>query len=224
MAATGTTLHPPQRIWVIAVHPVVDCLLDLRLRQPAPSGHRCRQLDVDLRAGLRVGDQRGGRCTIVFDQPQRNVPRAEHLSHPGQPLAQRHRQHQLVRRDPQRHTVIGGDLSGHRIPVVQTPLITIGRSSSAQRASKSAIADSRRAHAAFSTRAQAPTASPPEAAVATATNSSNIHSNLLRLADRRRTKPPAQPLLWMKLRLWITQPDARSRRTSGMVRSPALPS
>ena len=77
------------------------------------------------------------------------------------------------------------------------------------------------ANAAFSTRIHAPTAAPREAFCAVATRSSNMHSNLRTKADANHQ---VNWYLWMKLRLWITQPAVRSRRTSGIVRSPALPS
>ena len=59
MAPASMMLHPPQRKRVVAVNPVVDGLLDLGLRQPAPSFRGRGHLDVDLRAGLQVGDQGG---------------------------------------------------------------------------------------------------------------------------------------------------------------------
>ncbi len=61
-----------------------------------------------------------------------------------------------------------------------------------------AIAASRRAHAADSTRAHASTAPAPETPAVAATNESNMHSNLRRTPDARQTCNPA---LWMNHRL-----------------------
>jgi len=55
------------------------------------------------------------------------VPGGEHIGYPRQPSAQGTRHHQLMGGHPQRHVVGRGDLGGHRIPVVQAPLFTLGR-------------------------------------------------------------------------------------------------
>jgi hypothetical protein len=124
--AAGARLRAPQRIRVVAIHPVIDLVLDFGLRQPTPSTHRGGQLDVDLRPRLGVGHQRGAEHDHRHDT-QTDPTAVKHLVDARQPLTQRHGDHQLMARDPQRHLMGGGDLAGHGIPVVQTPLLPLGR-------------------------------------------------------------------------------------------------
>ena len=126
MPTSNLSLRPPNRVRVMVLHEVVDVLLDLACDNTPQPADRCGQFDVDLRTGVRVGDQ----CRAGHDrahQPKTDPPGVKHLIDPGQPFAQRHRDQQLMRRHPQRHPMVGGDLSGHRIPVVEAPLVTVCR-------------------------------------------------------------------------------------------------
>ena len=154
----ASRLAPPQHIRSVAVHPVVDRGLGLRHRQPTPAHHLGGQFGVHLPPSPRVADRPGARHDRVTTRYR--LPRGRNLGHPRPPLAQRSRPPTADPTPPAARRFVRRDLGGRGLPVIQAPVLMLGRPVGGRRASStSAVAANRAAHAASP---PAPTLLPPQ--------------------------------------------------------------
>jgi hypothetical protein len=95
VAAARTELGAHHGIRVVAIHPVVDGGLGLGHRQRAPPDYLGGQLGVNFGHRRRILDEPGPGHDGIH-QAVGNLSGGEYLGHPGQPLAQRGGDHQLM--------------------------------------------------------------------------------------------------------------------------------